>query len=276
MEVAQMDVAAQLDREWSHLAGAGIARELPLWQRREPTLACFATPNALLRFLHSAPGAETDEPLLALLRIARRDRLAGRLLLQVLLPALKTQSERIVSPAGRRDELWELLLFHAWETICCYPLARRRRVAANLVLQVLHEATRELQRRSCAHDHEQLLPGHALEPAANADVDDRESFVEAAVAMGAISEGDAELILCTRLDGIRLRLLADILGVSYGALRKRRQRAEAALRRTLAGGCDVPNPAVSDLVSYARRISHRTRTAAALAATTAARATRAA
>ena len=270
-----MDVAAQLDREWSHLAGAGIARELPLWQRREPALACFTAPNALLRFLHSAPAAETDEPLLALLRIARRVRLAGRLLLQVLLPALKTQSERIVSPAWRRDELWELLLFHAWETICCYPLARRRRVAANLVLQVLHETTRELQRRFCSHDHEQLLPGHAVEPAANADIE-RESFVEAAVAMGAISEGDAELVLCTRVDGVHLRLLADMLGVSYGALRKRRQRAEAALRRTHAGVCDVPNPAVSDLVSYARRSSHRTRTAAALAATTAGRATRAA
>jgi DNA-directed RNA polymerase specialized sigma24 family protein len=275
MEVAQMDVAAQLDREWSHLAAAGIARQLPLWQGREPNLACFAAPNALLRFLHSAPATETDGPLLALLRIARRDRLAGRLLLQVLLPALKTQSERIVSPAGRRDELWELLLFHTWETICCYPLARGRRVAANLVLQVLHETTRELQRRSCSHDHEQLLPAHAIAPAPNADVD-RESLVEAAVAMGAISEGDAELVLCTRVDGIRLRLLADMLGVSYGALRKRRQRAEAALRRTHAGVCDVPNPAVSDLVSYARRSSRRPRPPAALAATAAGRATRAA
>jgi DNA-directed RNA polymerase specialized sigma24 family protein len=276
MEVAHMDVAAQLDREWTHVAGAGIARQLPDWQRREPTLACFAAPNALLQFLHSAPAAETDRPLLALLRIARHDRLAGRLLLQVFLPALKTQSERIVSPAGRRDELWELLLFHAWETICCYPLTRRRRVAANLVLQVLHETTRELHQRSCPHDHEPLLPEHELWPAATADVDDRESRVEAAVAIGAISEGDAELVLCTRVDGIRLPLLADMLGVSYGALRKRRQRAEAALRATLAGGRDVPKPAVSDLVSYARRSSHRTRTAAATAATTAARATRAA
>ena len=35
----------------------------------------------------------------------------------------------IIITARRRDELWELLLFHAWETICCYPLTRRRRVA---------------------------------------------------------------------------------------------------------------------------------------------------
>jgi DNA-directed RNA polymerase specialized sigma24 family protein len=276
MEVAQMDVAAQLDREWSYLAGAGIARQLPDWQQGEPALACFADPCALLRFLHSATAAETDGPLLALLRVARRDRLAGRLLLQMLLPALKTQSERIVCPARRRDELWELLLFHAWETICSYPLTRRRRVAANLALQVLHETTRELQRRPCSHDHEQLLPGHELESAAAAELDDRESVVEAAVAMGAISEGDAELVLCTRVDGIRLRLLANMLDVSYGALRKRRQRAEATLRSTLAGARDVPNPVVSDLVSYARRSSRRTRTAAATAATTAARATRAA
>ena len=71
----------------------------------------------MLRFLHDNPPAETNEPLLALLTLARDDRLAGRFLLQAILPALKSQAKRIVHPAAFRDEVWELLLFYAWEAI---------------------------------------------------------------------------------------------------------------------------------------------------------------
>jgi DNA-directed RNA polymerase specialized sigma24 family protein len=257
-----MDVAAQLDREWPLLADAGIARQLADWQRREPALVGFTHPTTLLRFLHSAPAAETDAVLLALLRTARHDRLAGRLLLQALLPALKTQSARIVHPADRRDELWELLLFHAWETICCYPLTRSRRVAANLVLQVLHDTTRELRRAYAPKHPDQVPPAHELGSALPADADGREDAIQAAVTAGAISAADAELVLCTRVDGIRLRFLASLLGVSYTALRKRRQRAEAELRKALEPARRVPNALAPDLVSHARRSSRVTRPAA--------------
>src|SRR5208282_3603009 len=52
-----------------------------------------------------------------------------------------------------------------------------------------------------------------------------------AAAAGAIDGLDRELILLTRVDGRRLAELADSSGVAYDALRKRRQRAEARLRR---------------------------------------------
>ena len=140
-----MDVAYQLDREWSRLARAEIARALPGWQKQQPQLCRFGSSHQLLVFLHSAPAEQTDAPLLALLALARTDRLAGRTLLQWLLPALKTRADRIAYPCQRRDEVWEALLYFAWEVICCYPLERRRaRVAANLVLDVLHHTTQEL------------------------------------------------------------------------------------------------------------------------------------
>jgi hypothetical protein len=256
-----MDVVHQLDREWPLLARREISDRLAVWQIEERGLAHFAGLRELLAVLHSAPAAETDEPLLALLGIARHDRLAGRTLLQVLLPALKTQAERIVYPARRRDEVWELLLFHAWQAICCYPLNRRRRVAANLVLQVLHETTRELDRDASRAGHADLAP---LLQRQTTSEEEAECVVAAAVSAGVISEYDCELILRSRVDGVRLRLLASVLGVSYTALRKRRQRAEAALRKMLEPARAVPNPAVSDLVLDERRASRRTREAAAI------------
>lgn len=257
-----MDVAYKLDCEWPLLARREIAARLAGWRLEEPSLARFAGPSQLLVFLHAAPASETDAALLALLRLARCDRLAGRTLLQVLLPALKTLAERVVWPACRREEVWELLLFHAWQTICSYPLARRHRVAANLVLLVLHQTTRELESiRAFEHDHDDTDQlAHVLRLDGADRFSSGESVVADAVAAGVISESDGELILRSRVDGIRLRLLAAADGVGYNALRKRRQRAEAALRERLNPVQVVPKSAVSDLVLYERRISRSART----------------
>jgi hypothetical protein len=264
-----MDVAYKLDCEWPLLAHTAVARALPRWHDQQPELRRFASPRQLLLFLHSAPAAQTDAILLALLTLARDDRLAGRTLLQVLLPALKRQAKRIANRSYRRDEVWELLLFFAWQGICCYPLQRRRRrVAANLTLQVLHDTTRALHRpdgpdddqtsgdprdrlhppEHVARSRDQLIV-ELLEPARPSLGD---GLVRAGVAAGLISERDAELILRTRVDGIRLRLLAPASGVSYDALLKRRQRAEAALRTLLRTATAVRNTASSDLVSTER------------------------
>ena len=245
-----MDVVYQLDREWSLLARREVTKVLPRWRERQPALRGFSSPRDLLEFLHAAAADRTDAPLLALLVLAREDPLAGRTLLQVLLPALKTRADRILHPAYvGRDEIWELLLYAAWEAICCYPLERRRvRVAANLILQVIHQTTRELRRLSLDHDEsighgpERAAPRHPLAP---------EAVVLSGVAAGVISADDADLILLTRVDGIRLPVVARTLGVGYHALRQRRQRAEKQLRRHLAESVDVSKEPVSDPVFHA-------------------------
>ena len=275
-----MDVAYQLDREWSRLARAEIARALPGWQKQQPQLCRFGSSHQLLVFLHSAPAEQTDAPLLALLALARTDRLAGRTLLQWLLPALKTRADRIAYPCQRRDEVWEALLYFAWEVICCYPLERRRaRVAANLVLDVLHHTTQELHHRRHSHGIDEdgrawlfstkpgrdgeasALDGQPSEPVAPPRPVPVEAVVLEGVAAGVIAERDADLILRTRVDGIRLRLIARTLGVNYEALLKRRQRAEAALRSLLARQSDVRKASLFEPVSTAGPIPlpHRTR-----------------
>jgi hypothetical protein len=248
----------QLEREWPILEQQSVARALRDWQHCQPPLLPFQTARQLLRFLHAAPAEQTDPLFLALLTLAREDVLAGRFLLQAILPALRAQAERIRHQNGQRDELWELLLFYAWEAICCYPLCRRLRVAANLVLQVLHATTRELHRPHSKRE----------EPFAHALLDDvltRAGFAHVdgcalcgpdlpvleALAARLISERDAELILQSRVDGVRLPELAHAFAVSYHALRQRRQRAEQQLRGLLDARGDVSKAPRLDLTSDA-------------------------
>ena len=265
-----MNAAAQLDQEWSALTQGPLKDALHLWQREQPLLRSFTTPQQLLCFLHNQPPLDTSEPLLALLTLAPDDPLAGRFLLQAILPALKSQAARIVYPAALRDEVWELLLFYAWEAICTYSTKRRRNVAANLVLQVLHQTTRELRRANAHTEDEETgrdyakalrtLPATSGAPRlaaamgqpAGGDPIDAETFVLAAASCGWIAERDADLILQNRVDGIPLRLLAQVIGANYQALRKRRQRAERQLRRLLTDSPMSPFPLPRTLTSCTR------------------------
>jgi hypothetical protein len=228
-------VVAQLEQEWPLLARRELARALARWRGIEPSLRPFQRPEDLLAFLHGAAPDESDGPLLALLVLAADDRAAGRFVLQAILPALKAQARRLSTRSTPREELWELLLFHAWEAICTYPVTRRHRVAANLVLQVLHDTSRELRRsaqiaartagpaRSFRHARVRSAKRAASGPPPR-------RLLHAAITADVIRRRDAALILRTRLRDAELRRLAQSAGVSYQALLKRRQRAEQALR----------------------------------------------
>ena len=252
------DPIRQLEREWQRLERRELAQALPAWAERHPELRRFSEPGQLLPFLHSARREESDPKLRALLSLARHDRLAGRFVLQAILPALKAQASRLRRGPASRDELWELLLFHAWEAICSYPLRRRHhQVAANLVLQVLHDTTREL---SCPGRHRELAypaakieflaaEQHRQSGSSMSAVDER--LLESAVEAGVIAEHDAELIFDTRVEGIRLRLLASVFEVSYWSLVKRRERAEASIRAWLRPNTHVQKNASQVLTSRA-------------------------
>jgi hypothetical protein len=232
---ARPAVVAQLEREWPLLARRELAVGLARWRGTQTALRRFQRAEDLLVFLHGATPHESDGPLLALLVLAANDRAAGRLVLQAILPALKAQARRLGARSAARDELWELLLFHAWQAICTYPLTRRRHVAANLVLQVLHDTSRELRRGSRVKARAADRPPsrrRALVGAASraAPGPPPRRLVRAAVTAGVIRRRDAALILRTRLRDVELHRLSQSSGVSYEALLKRRQRAEQALR----------------------------------------------
>jgi hypothetical protein len=135
------DVVAALEREWDALASGALTQRLRQWAQEEPVLAPFATAQVLLRSLRRLRGKHDFENaiLAALLRQARTDPLAARVVLHALLPGLKGVAGRLLLEVAERQQLWSLLLARAWEEIRTYPLEQRpRRIAANLLLDTAH------------------------------------------------------------------------------------------------------------------------------------------
>src|SRR5207237_7985290 len=96
------------------------------------------------------PGAK-DAVLLALLVRAQQGPLAGRMVLQAMLPGLKSLSARLGHSVLSFEELWQVLFVCLWERIVTYPVERRpSRVAANLLRDTLKRTLAELRREAKA------------------------------------------------------------------------------------------------------------------------------
>lgn len=222
-----MDPIVQLGSTWRQgAAGSRLNRRLRAWSADEPSLVRFAgSAERLFWFLRTEPSAERDRVFCALLRQARRDELAGLVLLEALLPGLKALLGQIIVDARESEEQLAVVLSCAWEQIVSYPLERRpSRVAANLLLDIRKQALRKLvQHRPFG---EPSLARRDPGPVFGADI---EAPLRRAVAAGAVSKQEAELILETRVDGRRLAEIAAELGVAYITVYMRRSKAEQRL-----------------------------------------------
>jgi hypothetical protein len=222
-----VDPIVQLAKTWRQgYAGRQLTEALRSWAAGEPVLRRFGgDPNRVFRFLRTEPSPERDQVFCALLRCAKHDQLAGLVVLEALLPGLKASLGRTLVTAGENDELLSLMLANAWQQITGYPVERRpQRVAANLLLDIRKQTLQQLTR----HRPAPALPlsGREAGGACQADV---ERPLRRAVAAGALSEEEAELILLTRVDARPLRQLAEERGLAYQALLMRRIRAEKRL-----------------------------------------------
>lgn len=225
-----MDPILQLATTWRRgYAGKRLAEELRRWGEPEPVLRRFGgEPERLFAFLRTEPSAERDAVFCALLRLAKHEQLAGLVVLEALLPGLKASLGRTLVASGERDELLALMLASAWKLIVAYPVERRpARVAANLLLDIRKQTLRQLPR----HRRNPREQSRTREPAATAPLaaSDLERPLRRAVAAGAVSEAEAELILRTRVDGVSLPKLAAAQGLAYITLYQRRARAERRL-----------------------------------------------
>lgn len=220
---------SSIEQEWEReLASGDVARRLAAWRLAHPVLRRFASPPSVLRFLHG-PGdsAAKDRVLAALLIEAPADDVAARLVLRAILPGLRGRGGRAMVDARERDELWSAVLANAWERIRSYPAeGGPGRVAATLVLNAVRDALRELGQRR--RERAELHPRSAVPstPPVDGDVD---GLLGRAVAAGALSEREAELVLATRIDGRALAAVAAVEGVAYNTMKLRRQRAERRL-----------------------------------------------
>jgi DNA-directed RNA polymerase specialized sigma24 family protein len=242
-----------LEREWRALTAGRLREALRVWRRSEPALTRFSNPQQLVAFLwdERVSPLEKDLLLAALLRIAISDALAVRVVMQAMLPGLKGLASRLLhrSPERggsvlEREELWQVLFCSLLERIASYPLERRpRKIAANLLLDTLHATVAVQKQESAARglvpladlrEDELVSPEEALEGA------DVEEPLRRAVAAGAITRSEAGLILETEVDGVALAEVAARLGVSYNAVKVRRQRAERRLLAFLNAEAEIP------------------------------------
>ena len=222
------DPLVRLEAEWNSVGKYPLQAQFGDWVAVSPSLRRFATGGDVVAFLHSdARPADKDDVLFVLVELAPSEPFAGRMLLQALLPGLKTLSRRVLRANVPREEVWQLLLAVAWEEIVTYPVERRpRRVAANLLLDTLHSALVQLSRERprAVELTDVALAAPSCSP--DGDVDE---LLARAVSLGVISASDAELVLETRIDGRELADAAASRGVPYNTVKLRRQRAERRL-----------------------------------------------
>ena len=222
-----MDPIVQLAQSWRQgFAGRRLSQQLRGWGEAEPALARFdGNTERLFLFLRTPPDPERDLVFCALLRQAKRDQLAGLVVLEALLPGLKTLFGGILVEAGESDELLALLLTNAWEQIVGYPVERRPgRVAANLLFDTQKATLKELAKRRKATS----APLSGREPAPEQQADGELAVLQG-LAAGVLNRPEAELILETRFGDRSLHVLAATYGTGYRALLMRRIRAEKRL-----------------------------------------------
>ncbi|MFJ9855348.1 hypothetical protein [Streptomyces sp. NPDC101150] len=198
--------------------------------------------------------------------------LAARVLVQAMLPSAVGMTRRSVRNGERAEDVAQLVIASLWEVVRSYPVARRpRQLARNLRMELWHRVSRELK-RELAFPAEPLdevwacdLPGgddpaHAAEPtllaraAEEAGLPGAVDVVEelegargevVALLVWALEkevltqEAAAEVCDFYREDAPQDAEAAQALGVSPVALRRRRSRAVARLRKAAPQWADA-------------------------------------
>jgi hypothetical protein len=155
----------RLDIEWAHLRTSRRAlRTARSWAVRSPghPLADLVEELTDLEQIRRATqrreGERSDDTiLLALVELARDDELAGRIVLQHLLPGLISNAHRYRSYTDRTDPITQIVPA-AWLAIRSYDVDRRgHHVAASLISDSVFQAFRRHLRR-CAASEEPTAP----------------------------------------------------------------------------------------------------------------------
>lgn len=144
--------SGRLDAEWNHLrtARTSLARART-WGLVHDELTDLGQIIAATQ-QGASPDGSDDDILLRLVELARCDELAGRLLIQRLLPGLISRSlvYRDVYPGL---DVVELVVPAAWLAVRAFDTERRRRhVAASLISDAVFQTFRRPMRRKSSND----------------------------------------------------------------------------------------------------------------------------
>jgi len=217
-----------LEREWHVLATSGDwATAVRQWGWRHPAvLAGCRTPDDVLDTIRADP----DPVLLALLELAGSgDVTAGRVVVQSMLPKLIVMARRDPDHETADYVSW------LWVVIRRYPTRRRRRrVAANLALDTLKQATRSRVRHEIPYHSESLAQ---LEHAPFASVSDEPGsdaltasrVIDGARRLGLVDDATARVLALVYDTGLPGREAAEMLDMSVATVRWRCSRAVRTL-----------------------------------------------
>jgi hypothetical protein len=224
-----------LEAEWAELAPT----PLPADWRQDEALAPHRTLAELIAVTERrADPAASDRVLAALARLASAspaDDLAARTLLQMLLPGAKALARRLPW-LGDRGERAAAITACLYERIRTYPFDRRpARIAANLLgdtrqrlLYHARGAGRPLEvSLECLAEQGMVAEPPPLGPTA---AEELLALLTWAVGGGHLTRAQAHLIGQSRIAGTPCDELAQAAGLGAHSLRRRRQRAERALR----------------------------------------------
>ena len=273
---------SRLNREWAVLcdsaAGRQAVREWAAPSRDRAALSLLVDVDGLratVQLLQSAEVTASDRDAIMVGLLERSqdgDRLAGRVVLQMMLPAAVRLAQAIISRPdvlGDKDEAFALVLAALWQVIATYPVARRRtKVPANLYLDTLalvrrghtssaHRAARVFPERPYADIRLAAEPTHL-----DAGQDDPAGPVDAqlctvlawAVRSGVLSLDEARML--ARVYGFDADpaetgpAVAARYGLSWPALRQRCHRiARRVGQAAVAAGIDSAAPHTAVLVA---------------------------
>jgi hypothetical protein len=189
----------------------------------------------LLAATHRTTAHHGDQILLDLLALAQHEQLAGRIVLQRILPGLLARSRPYRDFQIGHDTA-DVVVAAAWLALRTYDRARRRHhVAASLISDAVYAAFRQPRRRMSAA--EQLRPLEswttraALDPPSS-PLEELAATIAEARDLG-VRHCDLRL-LCDLVRTGSSTLVAAELGVSARTVRNRRDRALASVRAALA------------------------------------------
>jgi hypothetical protein len=248
-----------LDREWRQLSvRPATTKAVRRWGSEEAALARFGSLEQLVAHVEcrQTDRASREEVLSALAARASTDELAARLVLQLVLPALKALLHRFFSPA---DGEWAAdvvtTVYGRIRTFEAEPrptwVARRLFECARMRLRTLVRQ----DRRRASHELTRIEPGwtrlmsekqflgttlaETVPERSGADersaAEELAELLDRATASGQLGDADAEVIRLYRLDHVCDADAAARYGGVAANHQRRRQRAEGRLRAVAAG-----------------------------------------
>ena len=225
MENEFRTLRSSLGSDWSLSRFEPPRRRWLAWQQSEAALPDlpFVQVRQLLLDRLCRPERK-DEVLLALIRLARDHRDAGMSITACLHPGLRCIVWRyrgILDP----DDAWSGLAESLTRRIPAFDVERPNRfVAHGLLRDAAHDLRRTARVERAWRDHvrlQEVLPAAAVVPVADVSSDPLDGTC-------GLTPVDTALIRATRVAGLTLTDAARLLGLSYEAAKKRRQRAEAS------------------------------------------------